>query len=45
MKNDLKTAGNGPKKGLSSKLRNQLRKIPLTEAATPVLQTNISAAC
>ena len=45
MKNDRKTARNGPKKGLISKLRNQFRDIPLTRVAMPDLQTNISAAC
>jgi len=45
MKNALKTAGNWPQKGLVFKLQNQLQEIPLTRAAMPVLQTNISAAC
>jgi hypothetical protein len=45
MKNDLKTAGNRPKKSLISKWRNQSRNIPLMRVAIPVLQTNISAAC
>lgn len=45
MKNDLKTAGNRPKKSLLSKLRNQSRAIPLLPVARSVFQTNISAAC
>ena len=45
MQNDLKTAGNRPKKALVSKLRNQSQETPLTRAARMVLQTNISAAC
>jgi hypothetical protein len=45
MQNDLKTAGNRPKKGRVSKLRNGLRNIPLTQIARAVLQSNISAAC
>lgn len=45
MQNDLKTAGNRPKKGMVSKLRNQFRNIPLMRVAMSVLQTNISAAC
>ena len=45
MKNDLKTAGNQPEKGLVSKLRNQFRDIALTRIEGAVLLTNISAAC
>jgi hypothetical protein len=45
MQNDIKTAGNRPKKGLVSKLRNQIWDIPLTRVVRAVLQTNISAAC
>jgi len=45
MKKDLKTTRNRPQKSLASKLQNQSREIPLTQVATPVLPTNISAAC
>ena len=45
MQNDLKTAGNRPKKSLITKLRNQFRNISLTPEAKSVLQTSISAAC
>ncbi len=45
MKNDFKTAGNRPRKGRVSKLRNQFPNIPLTQVVKPVVQTNTSAAC
>lgn len=45
MKNDHQTAGNRPKNGLISKLRNQLQQIPLTRVEGMILLTSISAAC
>ena len=36
MKNDLKTAGNRPKKNLVFKLRSQSRCIPLLQVARPI---------
>ncbi len=45
MQNDLKTAGNRPKKGLVSKLRNQSQETPPIRVARLPLQINISAAC
>lgn len=45
MQRDLETAGNRPRNGLNSKLRNQIEDIPPTPMMGAVLQTNISAAC